>query len=257
MRFSVLASGSAGNACYIETSGSKLLIDAGLSCRELVRRLHLIGIRPEEIDAVVITHEHADHIKGAGPFSRRFDIPLLINVPTLNRCLRTLGVIAGPVPLYTGQTVPINNLEVETFTKWHDAADPMGLIVSSGNSRLGIITDLGKSTPLIEDCLKGCGTVIIEFNHDTEMVTQGPYPFRLKERILGPEGHLSNTQACELLETISHQELSRVVLAHISKINNRPEKALFEARETLAALGMDKTDVLISYQDYPTEVMEV
>lgn len=257
MRFSVLASGSGGNACYIETSKSRILVDAGLSCRELVGRLNLIGVKAEEIDAIIITHEHSDHIKGAGPISRRFDIPVFINVPTMNRCGRALGNISKPIPLYTGQTVHINGLEVQTFTKFHDAVDPMGLIISSGDSKLGIVTDLGRSSPLMEDLLKDCTAVILEFNHDNDMLTQGPYPPRLKRRIEGPEGHLSNKQACELLKMISHDELNWVVIAHISKINNAPEKAFLEAKETLLAQGMNNTKVLISYQDYPMDMMEV
>ncbi len=257
MLFSVLASGSGGNACYIETSRAKVLIDAGLSCRELVRRLELIGAKTDRLDALVITHEHSDHVKGAGPLSRRFDMPVYINIPTMNRCRRILGDISRPVPVYTGQEITINDIVVETFPKSHDAADPMGLIISSNGARLGLITDLGRSTRLIEDRLKGCRAVIMEFNHDDEMLEQGPYPIYLKRRIKGPEGHLSNQQACELLKAISHEDLDLIVLAHISKINNLPEKALHGASEVLLDRGLRKTEIMISRQDCPVDLMEI
>ena len=257
MRFSVLASGSGGNACYIETAESGILVDAGLSCRELIKRLANIGVKGGRLDALVITHEHSDHVKGAGPISRRFGIPVYVNSPTLDRCRKALGNISSHVPVHTGQEISINDILVETFTKCHDAADPMGLIVSSNGSRLGIVTDLGRSTRLVEDRLRTCQTVILEFNHDDDMLEQGPYPLYLKRRIKGPEGHLSNRQAGGLLKTISHKELNRVVLAHISKINNLPEKAYNEAKEVLLDQGLHDTDILISRQEHPIRMTEV
>ncbi|MFC1869017.1 MBL fold metallo-hydrolase [Thermodesulfobacteriota bacterium] len=257
MRFSVLASGSRGNACYIETPQSKILIDAGLSCRELIRRLELIEVKSDHLDALVITHEHSDHIRGAGPVSRRFDIPVYINGPTLNKGLKTLGNISKPVQVETGHAITINDILIETFTKCHDAVDPMGMTVSSNGARLGIITDLGRSTRLVEDRLKGCQGLIIEFNHDHEMLEQGPYPLYLKRRVKGPQGHLSNQQAGELLKIISHKRLSQVVLAHISEINNQPEIALYEAREVLSDCRLDHTEVLISHQDHPGRLVEI
>ncbi|MFC1535052.1 MBL fold metallo-hydrolase [Thermodesulfobacteriota bacterium] len=257
MRFSVLASGSGGNTCYIETSKSRILIDAGLSCRELVRRLELIEIKLDHLDAMVITHEHLDHTRGAGPISRRFDTPVYINGPTMDKSLRTLGKISRPIPVHTGQTVAINDVLVETFTKCHDAADPMGLVLSSNGVKLGLITDLGRSTRLVEDRLKGCRALIIEFNHDEGILDQGPYPLFLKRRIKGPEGHLSNQQAGELLKIISHKGLSQVILAHISEINNLPEKAICEAKEILSDCRLDDTEIMVSHQDYPGPLIEI
>ena len=257
MRFSVLASGSGGNACYIETAETKILIDAGLSCREIIRRLELIDVKPDRLDALVITHEHLDHVKGAGPLSRRFKSQVYINSPTLNKCLKTLGNISSPVPIQTGRSITIKDIRIETFTKCHDAADPIGLVLSSNGLRLGLITDLGRSTRLVEDRLKRCRALIIEFNHDLEMLEQGPYPLDLKRRIKGPEGHLSNTQAKELLKAVSHRNLNRVVLAHISKINNLPEKALREAKDALLEHGLDDTEILISRQDIPVPMVEI
>ena len=257
MRFSVLASGSGGNACYIETPKARILVDAGLSCRELIKRLQLLDVKPDSIHALVITHEHTDHIRGAGPFARRFDIPVYINQSTLHRSIRVLGNLSKPMPVYPGQTITINDLCIETFTKCHDAVDPIGLTISSEGMRLGLITDTGRSTRLLEDRLAGCHALIIEFNHDVGMLEQGPYPLALQRRVKGPDGHLSNQQAAELLKVICHKTLNFVVLAHISKKNNLPEKAFEKARDILTECGLAETRVLISEQDYPIPMVEI
>jgi phosphoribosyl 1,2-cyclic phosphodiesterase len=257
MRFSLLASGSKGNVCYIETRDSRILIDAGLSCKELVRRLEMIGQKSIHLDAIIITHEHGDHIKGVGPVARRFDVPVFMNHPTLQKSRKILGNISTLMAIHTGQAITIHDTIIETFTKCHDAADPMGMTVSSNGSRLGLVTDLGRSTRLVEDRLKGCQCLIIEFNHDGVMLEQGPYPLDLKRRVRGPEGHLSNQQAGQLLESVSHKGLTKVVLAHLSEVNNLPEKAFQVAKETLSGCSLDDTEILISQQHCPMEMVEV
>lgn len=257
MRFSVLASGSRGNACYIETDNTNILIDAGLSCRETFRRLDMINVRVDRFDALVITHEHHDHIKGAGPISRKYNIPLLLNRATLRQGIRTLGSISTPITFQTGHSITINDIVIDTFTKCHDAADPMGLIISSNGASLGIITDLGRSTQLITDRLKKCDAILIEFNHDSEMLDEGPYPPYLKRRIKGAEGHLSNQQAGELLMDIAHKGMKQIILAHISEINNLPEKALEAAKKALAEIGMDRISICVSSQDEPSPLIEI
>ena len=136
MRFSVLASGSTGNACYVESAHSRVLIDAGLSCREIFKRLESINVNPESLDALILTHEHSDHIKGAGPLARRLDLPVYGNGSTLKKGNRILGDLSKPVTIHTGQTIPIHDLLIESFTKCHDAVDPMGLVISSNSSKL-------------------------------------------------------------------------------------------------------------------------
>lgn len=257
MRFSVLASGSGGNACYIETVHSRILIDAGLSCREIIRRLEILEVAVAHLDALIITHEHHDHIKAAGPISRRFSIPVYINDATMRKVKNGIGRIAGQVPFDTGRNIKINDIIIETFTKCHDATDPVGLVISSNGSRLGIITDVGRSTRLLEDRLKGCSALIIEFNHDEVMLEEGPYPLHLKRRIKGPEGHLSNHEAGELLRTISHKDMKYVILAHISEKNNLPEKALCIANDILMECGLDSVEILVSSQDQPVPMREI
>jgi phosphoribosyl 1,2-cyclic phosphodiesterase len=257
MRFSVLGSGSAGNAIYVETPRSRVLIDAGLSCRELIRRLELVEVDPRKLDALIITHEHGDHIRGAGPLARRLDIPVYINALTMRRGMRILGNLFRPVMIQTGQTIVINGLVIETFTKCHDAADPMGIVVSSEQARLGLVTDLGRSTRLVEDRLMGCHALILESNHDEKMLEEGLYPLEVKRRIKGPEGHLSNHQAGELLRTVSHENLAFVVLAHLSAENNLPDKAVRVAENVLLRCGHTRTRVLASRQDDPIPMIEL
>ncbi|MGD2124724.1 MAG: MBL fold metallo-hydrolase [Desulfobacteraceae bacterium] len=255
MRFSVLASGSSGNACYVETAQARILIDAGLSCRELISRLKLIEVDPETLDALIITHEHLDHIKGAGPLSRLLDIPVYINGSTLRKGIRVLGNLSKPVTVRTGQTFVINGLAIETFTKCHDAADPMGILIASEGVRLGLITDLGRSTRLVEDRLSGCHALILEFNHDERMLEEGPYPLEVKRRIKGPDGHLSNQQAAELATAVCDDKLDLVMLAHLSAQNNLPEKALGALSNALMRSGRVNTRILMSHQEYPAPVI--
>ncbi|MBN2125525.1 MAG: MBL fold metallo-hydrolase [Deltaproteobacteria bacterium] len=257
MRFSALASGSGGNAFYVEMARTRVLVDAGLSCRELIRRMEILNVDPATLDALVITHEHLDHIRGAGPLARRLGIPVFINGSTLSRGRRVLGNISTPISLHTGQSMEIKDVCIETFTKCHDAADPIGLVLSAQGQRLGLITDLGRSTRLVEDRLRDCQALILEFNHDERMLEEGPYPLHLKRRIRGPDGHLSNRQAGELLRSVCHQDLRVVILAHLSETNNLPQKAYEEAKRALAAGGGNRPRILVSNQKEPLSLVEL
>ena len=254
LRFSVLASGSSGNACYVETAEARVLIDAGLSGEELIRRMEKAGIDPARLDGVLLTHEHIDHIRGAGPLARRFDLPVFANRLTMRRAVKTLGNLSKPVFFQTGQPITLHGLCIETFTKCHDAADPVGVMVHTDGARLGIITDLGRSTPVVEDRLRGCHALVVEFNHDERMLEEGPYPLELKRRIKGPEGHLSNSQAGGMLKALCHDALSTVVLAHLSEMNNHPEKAIEASRTALSGL---RVKVLVSEQGSVLPMMDV
>jgi len=257
MRFAVLASGSGGNACYVETARARVLVDAGLSCSDVIRRLGSIGVNPQSLDGVVITHEHLDHIRGVGPLSRKLDIPVFANALTFKKGVRYLGAIPKPVPVCTGETLSIKDLSIDTFTKCHDAADPMGLVLVSEGVRLGVITDLGRSSRVVEDRLRGCHALIAEFNHDERMLEEGPYPLELKRRIRGPDGHLSNMQAARMIRGIAHSGLSWVALAHLSETNNLPEKALQAVKETLEMCHRHRTRVLVTTQHTPAPMVEI
>jgi len=257
LRFSVLASGSGGNVCYVETNGARILIDAGLSCREMERRLALVGVSPGRLDGIVLTHEHLDHIRGAGVLARRYHLPLYVNARTLQNGQKVLGRLPETRLIETGGRVTLNDLVIDTFTKCHDAADPMGIVLSSDGIRVGLATDLGRSTRLAEERLKGCQALILEFNHDPDMLLEGPYPLHLKRRIKGPDGHLSNREAGELLRAVSHADLRLVVLAHLSEINNRPEKARETAGQVLSGCGLGNARIWVGRQDAPGPMMDV
>lgn len=249
MRFCVLASGSEGNACYVETARARILIDAGLSCREIERRLEPLAVEPGSLDGVLITHEHQDHIRGAGPLARRYDLPVFLNAQAFQRARKMLGSLPRPVIFQTGQTLTLRDLQVDSFTKCHDAVDPIGVVLTCNGIRLGVATDLGRSTRLVEDRLRACAAVILEFNHDLDMLENGPYPLELKRRIRGQDGHLSNRQAAELLRVISHPGLKALVLAHISQKNNAPDKALEAARRVLKRCDLAHVELYLAQQD--------
>lgn len=257
MRFCMLASGSGGNACYVETSKTRILLDAGLSCREIVRRLEQIDVRPESLDALVITHEHDDHIKGAGPMARRFDLPLYMTARGFRAARRRLGNLSTPVPFQTGGSLTIGGLTVESFTKCHDSADPVGLVISMDGVKLGLATDIGRSTRLVEDRLRNCRALILEFNHDLQMLEEGPYPLELKRRIKGQEGHLSNRQAGELLRAVSHKDLKILVLAHLSETNNRPSKALQEVNTAVSHCDLERMELYVADQHSAGPLIEL
>ncbi len=257
MKFSILSSGSRGNACYIETGNAGILVDAGLSGIEIERRLASVGGSPENLDAIVVTHEHSDHIKGVGVLARRFNLPVYANSQTLKQGEKSLGKLPSVISIQTGETFKIKHLSLETFTKCHDAVDPMGLVVSSNGARIGLITDMGKSTRLAEDRLKACTALIMEFNYDPTMLSEGPYPLYLKRRIHSSEGHLSNEQAGKLLETVSHGDLKWVALAHISETNNDPDKALHAAETVLSQCGLKETRILVGKQDEASPLIEI
>ena len=257
MRFSILASGSRGNACYIEAGPAKILVDAGLSAREIEFRLGLIGASAKKLNAIVVTHEHSDHIKGVGPLARRYHLPVFLNKQTLDSGEKRLGKLPIVMPVETGNTFSIDSLSIETFTKCHDAADPMGLVLSSNGTRMGFVTDMGRITHLTENRLKACDVLVMEFNYDPDMLAEGPYPLDLKRRINGNEGHLSNEQACQLVASSAHSELKWLVLAHLSETNNHPGKALQAAEKILRHCRLNNTQILVGKQDTPSRMIEI
>ncbi|MDY0211650.1 MAG: MBL fold metallo-hydrolase [Desulfuromonadaceae bacterium] len=223
MRICQLASGSKGNSIYIESDSTRLLIDAGLSARELTRRLLEIGVAAEDLDAVIISHEHRDHCIGAGPLCRRYNLPLYCLSQTF-AALPAIGAVNHCVLEIAG-VLRLHDLEVETFPVTHDAVAPVGFVLTAGGARVGIATDLGVVTRLVRERLQRCQVLVLETNHDEQMLHDGPYPWHLKQRIRGSHGHLSNNQAAELLGDLLWPELQAVFMAHISETNNTMELA--------------------------------
>lgn len=224
MQICLLASGSKGNAVFIRSRESRILIDAGLSAKEMGGRLRQIGEDGEGLHGLLLTHEHSDHSRGAGPVARRFDLPLLVHAKTRG-ALPALGKIKETREFDTGDVLHLRDMRVETFHTTHDAAAPVGFTIETAEGKIGIATDLGIATRLVRERLKGCRALILETNHDEEMLRDGPYPWPLKQRIRGTHGHLSNTAAAELLGELLWDGLEAVFLAHLSEVNNTPALA--------------------------------
>ncbi|ADK84270.1 beta-lactamase [Desulfarculus baarsii DSM 2075] len=254
LRFCVLASGSKGNATYIEGDGGAILVDAGLSARELQRRMAMAELDPGEIQAVVLTHEHGDHCRGVRVLARRLGVPVLATPKTWAQVQDKKGVAFEPIQ--AGQALEYCGLHLQPFSVSHDAADPIGLTIGCGGARLGLCTDLGVATKLVQTRLGGCHALILEANHDPEMLSQGPYPPWLKQRVRSRVGHLSNHDSAQLLTELMHVGLGQVVLAHLSETNNFPELARRAAEGVVRWAGLN-TRVEVAAQGEPTPVLEV
>ena len=235
-----LASGSKGNSTYISDGETSILIDAGLSGIELQRRLTSRNLMPENLDAIIVTHEHNDHVKGAGILSRRFKLPVYINQKT-TAAATGLGSLHEIRPFDCGTTFHIGNLTIHPFSISHDAEDPAGFTIGQNGTRMAIATDLGIATAMVKEHLKHCALLILEANHDPKMLEIGPYPWPLKQRIQSRVGHLSNSDSKMLLQELQHADLQHVILAHLSEINNTPQKAFDEVVPALTRCNAQLT----------------
>lgn len=247
MRFCSLGSGSGGNATLVEASQgitqTRLLVDAGFSVRELVRRLARAGCPPEGVDAVFITHEHGDHIGGALAFCGRYRVPLIMSRGTW----RAVGQPEFDATLLRlardGDILPLGDMVLSPFAVPHDANEPLQLVLGDGDVRLGLVTDLGSAPDAVAQALTGCRALLLECNHDEDLLRQGPYHPALKKRILGSHGHLSNAAAAGLLARCMHPGLQSVSAAHLSEHNNRPDLALSALKGVLG----DNSDIRVAH----------
>ncbi|MEN6405173.1 MAG: MBL fold metallo-hydrolase [Thermoguttaceae bacterium] len=222
-----LQSGSNGNCIYVEAGGVRLLLDAGISGRQAQQRLALHGRDITEVDAVVISHDHADHCRGLGVFQRKFGLPIHLTAKTFraaNRC--DLGPLDDLRYFTAGETLRFGSVAVETIATPHDGVDGVAFVVDDGRCRLGVLTDLGHVFSGLDAVLDSLTAVFLESNYDPEMLENGPYPDFLKRRITGPGGHLSNQEAAELLAAHAGRSLRWAYLAHLSEKNNTPALAL-------------------------------
>jgi len=251
MKISLLASGSKGNALLVCSGRTRLLIDAGLSARELCRRLEAVGVAPESLDAVLVTHEHVDHVRGLGPLSRRFALPVHMH----HAATTTLADAQRPARLCefaVGCELDFGDLAVRPFPVTHDASAPVGFTICGANGKLGVATDLGIATRLVAEELRGCRGLVLESNHDEEMLRDGPYPWPLKQRVRGQHGHLSNRDSAALLETLCWTGLEAICLAHLSETNNLPQLAEAAARAVLSRQSTCCPQLLLGRQERPT-----
>jgi len=232
MKFSVLGSGSSGNAYLIQGGATLILADDGFSFRQLKLRMDILGLSPADLTAVVVTHEHADHVKGLPLLLRRHPLPLYATAGTLE-CLQELNGQACHT-LHPGHAVKIGDLNLRSFTVSHDARDAIGFVMEDASGRkLGLASDLGMVTETVLHHLHECHLLALEANHDEEMLRRGPYPFPVQQRIRSAQGHLSNRQMCHALRDLAHAGLHCVVPIHLSRTNNDPILVKYGVTEVL------------------------
>ncbi|HVE51561.1 MAG TPA: MBL fold metallo-hydrolase [Casimicrobiaceae bacterium] len=236
MRFASLGSGSEGNGLVVEVASTRILIDCGFGVRDTVARLARLGLTPEDLAAILVTHEHADHIGGVAAFAAHSDIPVWLTFGTLDMASEYLEPVRRVYGFDSQDVFAIGDVEVRPFPVPHDAREPVQFVVGDGASRLGVLTDIGTTTPHVEASLSRCHAIVLECNHDESLLANGSYPFSLKQRIQGRWGHLCNEAAAALLRAIDTSVLKHVVAAHLSRENNTPALA----RTALAgALGCE------------------
>jgi phosphoribosyl 1,2-cyclic phosphodiesterase len=231
VRFASLGSGSEGNALLVEARATRVLIDCGFGLRDAIARLERIGVEPESVTAILVTHEHSDHIGGVAGFAARFGTEVWLTFGTLVAAGEPFAALRRVRGFDSQQTLAIGDIEVRAFPVPHDAREPVQFVCSDGRFRLGVLTDLGTSTVHVETSLSGCDALVLECNHDRGLLANGDYPETLKQRIAGRFGHLDNATAAALLTRIDTSRLCHLVAAHLSRKNNRPELA----RSALAA----------------------
>jgi len=225
VRFACLGSGSEGNGLLVEVGSTRVLVDCGFGVRDTVARLRRLGVEPETLTAILVTHEHSDHIGGVAAFAARYDTPVWLTFGTLSTVEERLSVLPRVLGFDSHDPFAIDDVMVEPFPVPHDAREPVQFILSDGCWRLGILTDIGVSTAHVEATLSGCDALLLECNHDVDMLAHGDYPYPLKQRIAGRFGHLDNGSAADLLSHLDNSKLKHVFAAHLSQQNNTRELA--------------------------------
>ena len=258
---SMLASGSRGNCAIVATSRTRILVDAGISCRETFKRMKALGDDPQSISAILITHEHSDHVYGLATLSKKLPVPIFMTGATHQAWARAMRDETGERPqlarlerFESGHRFQIGNIEVKPFTIPHDAVDPVGFTFRGEGIKVGIATDLGYVPVSVRDHLRGCDVLVMESNHDLEMLRGGPYPWSVKQRVMSRVGHLSNEALADFFTNDYDNSAAFVVLAHLSEQNNHPEIARREAERALANRGgLFQNRVLLAAQSEALE----
>ena len=257
MRFASLGSGSRGNALVVEAAaGSRVLLDCGFGPRELGRRLARLGLAAGDIDAIALTHEHSDHSAGVHAFARRQEIELFLTQGSL-AALSASGSDLAQLPtlrlIASDRVFSVGELQISAFPVPHDAREPVQFVFSDGHHRLGVLTDAGVATAHMVAMLDGCDALVLECNHDEDMLARGPYPWHLQQRIGGAYGHLANRQAAALLSALDRSRLRHLVAAHLSQQNNTVELA----RSALAAAADSEEWITVASQEDGTPWLEL
>jgi phosphoribosyl 1,2-cyclic phosphodiesterase len=254
----VLGSGSSGNSSLLSTSKTRILVDAGFSCKEICRRMNVAGFDPESLDAVVITHEHGDHVDGLFVLARKLGVPVFMTEATHHAWWRYVrekhaGKRLEKLETFSaGVGFQIGDVEVMPFTIPHDAADPVGFTFRAEGVKVGVVTDLGYLPENVKHYVQGCDCLMIESNHDLEMLRTGPYPWPVKQRVLSKKGHLSNEALAEFFCADYDGSAAYVVLAHLSEHNNHPEIARGAAERALGARpDLLRSRLMLALQNEP------
>lgn len=258
MKLCVLASGSSGNCTFISTATTRILIDAGLSAKKTADRLAEIGERVEDLDAICVTHEHGDHIAGLRVLQRKYGIPVYANAGTLDGIRATKhGEAIECCQFITGSSFQIGELALEPFSVPHDAYEPVGFVVRTGACSIGLATDIGIVTHLLREKIRSCEVVVIEANHDEELLHGANRPWRLKQRILSNQGHLSNRASAGLIAEVAGEGLKHLFLAHLSADCNSPAHARRMFETILAEAGHDHVEVRVTGASAVSELLVI
>lgn len=260
LKTSVLTSGSKGNCILVCSEKTKLLVDAGITFKRMNEIISNFNIDFSEIDGILISHEHGDHVNGAGPLSRKTQAPIFISAQTFSRCYEKLGKLpVSPIHFEVGNTFNIKDIVVKTFSSSHDAIDSCNFLFhhdQNPDRKLAIATDLGYSPQILINHLKQASTVILESNHDVKMLMDGPYDWRLKQRIKSNVGHLSNEQAVGVVSQIISNNLEQLFLAHLSETNNDPDIAYNLMYNFLISINAS-TKLIMTSQSNPTALYKI
>lgn len=260
MIFCSLYSGSSGNSIFVSSKDANILIDAGLPGKHIDKALKDINVDPSVIDGILITHEHSDHIKGVGVLSRKYDIPIFANALTWESMSQCIGKIKEHnVKLIENNKIILKDMKIDAFNISHDAASPSGYSISDGNKKACIATDLGYFSPEVKNALMDADVVLLESNHDVEMLKFGPYPYPLKRRILSDTGHLSNDACGHAIVELLSKSHKTIVLGHLSKTNNYPDLAYATVVNILKDNGVDLSkdiNLSLAKRDMPSSYID-
>lgn len=257
MRVCVLASGSKGNAIYIEHRGRAIVVDQGLSMAELKRRMLLRDIDISTVCGILVSHEHRDHIAGVGVTARSLGIPVYATAGSFERMTSIFNGGEERIVIESGTPFSTDGFDIHPYSISHDAADPVQYVIAAGRKRLAVATDVGFISTLVTERLRDADLIILESNYDLDMLKKGSYPWQLKQRIMGKQGHLSNRNAAELIFNLTRNGRPKIILAHLSEENNHPDLAEQTVRELFERFDRAMNHLVVASQHEPTPVIEL